>query len=137
MVEVNWKGDMVFEAMPPSGKVIVMDSYAEDSPSLGPTPLETFLSSLAACTAMDVVSILKKQRQEVTGYRIEIDGEREPYGSPWPRPYLSIRVKHFLTGVNLDPEKVKRAVELSDEKYCSVSATVRSAPPIETEWVIE
>jgi len=137
MVTVNWKGQMVFDATPPSGQTITMDAYSETGEALGPTPLETFLGSLAACSAMDVISILKKQRQEVTAYRVEIDGERAPYGSPWPRPYLAITIRHYLRGVNLNPDQVKRAVELSDEKYCSVSSTIRQSPPIVSEWIIE
>ena len=85
---------------------------------------------------MDVISILEKKRQKVTDYRVEIDGERTPQGE-FPRPFLSIKVRHILTGENLDPTAVNRAVNLSDEKYCSVSATIRSAPPIVTEWRIE
>lgn len=138
MVQVDWKGNLAFEATPPSGVKFTMDAYPEEGrEQQGPTPLEAFLSSLAACTAMDVISILRKKRQEVTAYRIEIDGDREPHGSPWPRPYKTLRVRHFLTGVSLDEAAVKQAVELSDEKYCSVSSTIRQSPPIETEWIIE
>lgn len=138
MVEVIWKGGMAFEATPPSGSKFTMDAYSDDgSPTLGPTPVEAFLSAIAACTAMDVVSILKKQRQEITAYRLEVEGDREPHGSPYPRPFLALRVRHYLTGVNLDPVLVKKAVDLSDEKYCTVAATLRSGPPINTEWFIE
>lgn len=127
---------MVFEATPPSGKSITMDALSETGEAQGPTPLETFLCSLATCSAMDVISILKKQRQEVISYRIEIDGDREPYGSPWPRPYLNLRIRHIVNGVGLDPDKVRKAIELSDEKYCSVSATLRTSPPITSECVV-
>lgn len=137
MIEVNWKGNMVFEAMPPSGKPFTMDAYSDTGEAVGPTPLEMFLGSLAACSAMDVIAILKKQRQEVTSYRIEVEGERAPYGSPWPRPYLSITVRHILQGVGLEEEKVQKAIELSGEKYCSVASTLRESPPIKSEWVVE
>jgi putative redox protein len=137
MVIVNWKGEQVFEADTPTGSKVVMDAYPEVSgTAMGATPVETFLSAIAACTAMDVISILEKKRQKVTDYRVEIDGERTPQGE-FPRPFLSIKVRHILTGENLDPTAVNRAVNLSDEKYCSVSATIRSAPPIVTEWRIE
>jgi putative redox protein len=137
MVQVDWKGDMVFEATPPSGRVLVFDAYPEDGlETRGPTPIEAFLSSLAACTAMDVISILKKKRQEVASYRVEIEGDREPPGT-WPRPFRSITVRHIVSGPNLDPVAVSRAVELSDEKYCSVSATLREGPQIQTEWRVE
>ncbi len=137
MVIVNWKGEQVFEADTPTGSKVVMDAYPDQlGTAKGATPVETFLSAIAACTAMDVVSILEKKRQVVTSYRVEIDGERTPQGE-FPRPFQSIKVRHILTGENLDPNAVDRAVKLSDEKYCSISATVRAAPPIITEWKIE
>ena len=127
MVQVNWKGDMVFEAIPPAGKPFTMDAYPEDGvESQGPTPVEALLSSLAACTAMDVIAILKKKKQRVTAYRIEVEGERGPE-NVYPRPFLTLTVRHIVKGENVDPGAVKRAVELSDEKYCTVMATLRPA----------
>jgi putative redox protein len=137
MVEVNWKGDMVFEAIPPTGNRFTMDAYPEaGATTKGPTPVEALLSSLAACTAMDVIDILRKKRQTVTAYRIEVEGVRGPEGV-YPRPFLSLTVRHFVKGENVDPAAVKRAVELSDEKYCTVMATLRQGPTVSTEWVIE
>lgn len=128
---------MAFEASTPSGNSLVMDGYPEEgAKSLGPTPVETLLSSIAACSAMDVVSILLKMRQEVTGYRVEIDGIRVPPGE-WPRPFRSIEVKHILIGRRLDGASVEKAVRLSDEKYCSVMATLRETPQITNSWEIE
>lgn len=136
-VSVEWKGQMAFEATPPSGNKWHMDAYPEaGGQGLGPTPLEAFLGSVAACTAMDVVNILAKKKQVVTSYRIEVEGDRPPLESGWPRPYTELRVKHILSGDNLDPEAVARAVELSDEKYCSVAATLRQSPPIKTVFEI-
>jgi len=113
MVEVNWKGDMVFEAIPPTGNRFTMDAYPEEGvASKGPTPVEALLSSLAACTAMDVIDILRKKRQTVTSYRIEVDGVRGPEGV-YPRPFLSLTVRHIVKGENVDPAAVKRAVELT------------------------
>lgn len=138
MVQVTWKGEMVFESKSESGVGFTMDAYAEEGQTTqGPTPVEAFLSAIAACTAMDVVSILKKQRQVITDYRLEVNGDREPYGSPYPRPFLKLHVRHYLKGENLDPALVKKAVDLSDEKYCTVAATIRHSPPIATEWFIE
>ena len=98
--------------------------------------METLLSAIGACAAMDVISILKKKRQVVTAYRIEIEGERVPPGN-WPRPFLSIVVRHIVSGENIDPAAVERAVQLSDEKYCSVIATLRQSPTVTSEWVVE
>lgn len=137
MVKVEWKGKMAFEAVPPSGNAFVMDAYpAVGGESGGPTPVEALLSSLAACSAMDVISILQKKQQEVTGYRVEIAGDRIPEGT-WPRPFTRIVIRHIVSGINIDPVAVKRAVELSDEKYCTVIATLRNSPDIVSEFVIE
>jgi len=98
--------------------------------------MEALLCSLAACTAMDVVLILEKKRQKVTRYRLEIVGERPPKGT-YPRPFVTIKVKHLLTGENLDPMAVARAIELSDKKYCSVSMTLRAGVAMTSEWSID
>ncbi len=137
MVQVNWKENMVFEASTPTGNTLTMDGYpGEGEVSAGLTPLETLLASVAGCSAMDVISVLEKKRQVVTGYRVEIDGERAPEGA-WPRPYLSLTIKHIVSGEGLDPVAVARAVELSDTKYCSVVSTLRVSPTVESIWEIE
>lgn len=129
---------MEFEVESPSGLKVTLDAYAEPGEvRKGPTPLEMFAASLGACSAMDVIAILTKKRQKVTGYRIEIDGDRNHPDGVYPRPYTKMVVRHILIGENLDPAAVQRAVELSDEKYCSVAATIRESPPLVAEWVIE
>lgn len=137
MVTVNWKGGMGFDALPPSGHLFTMDAYAESGgQDLGPTPVETLLGALAACTAMDVISILRKKQQTITAYRLEVEGVRAPEGQ-WPRPFLKINVRHVISGEQVDPAAVARAVQLSDEKYCTVVATLRQRPEITSEWAIE
>ena len=127
---------MAFEAIPPSGKPILMDAYPDaGGHGLGPTPLETMLSGLAACSAMDVISILQKKRQEVTSYTVEVSYERAPEGE-WPRPITKFSVRHVVTGPNVDPEAVARSIQLSDEKYCTVMATLRLSPPIESTYEV-
>jgi putative redox protein len=86
---------------------------------------------------MDVVSILEKKKQKITHYRVEIEGERAPHGAPYPRPYTSLTIKHILEGEDLDEAAVKRAIELTDEKYCSVIATLRATPPISSIYEIK
>lgn len=128
---------MAFEAVPPSGNRFTMDAYPDSGgKNLGPTPLEAFVSSMAACSAMDVISILQKKKQKVTAYRVEVEGERGPEGV-YPRPYVSLVVRHIVSGEDLDQSAVERAVELSDQKYCSVLATLRAAPKVESVWEIE
>ncbi|MBL8087131.1 MAG: OsmC family protein [Chthonomonas sp.] len=137
MVNVEWKGQMAFEANPPSGNRFVMDAYPEaGGANRGPTPLEALLSSIAACSAMDVISILEKKKQVVTSYRVEVDGERSAPEGAYPRPYTSITVRHIVAGDNLDPAAVERAVQLSDEKYCTVVSTLRAAPEVKSVWEI-
>lgn len=137
MVTVHWKGEMEFEADPPTGVKFTMDAHPEHGGhGKGPTPVETLLAAIASCSAMDVISILEKKRQVVTEYRIEVDGDRPPPGT-FPRPFSEIRVNHILVGANLDPLAVAKAVELSDEKYCTVITTLRAAPRVKSEWHIE
>lgn len=134
---VEWKGQRVFEATPPSGVTFKMDAHPElGGQGMGPTPLEAFLGAMAACSAMDVISILEKKRQKVTSYRIEIDGDRTEEGV-FPRPFATLRVRHVLVGENLDPEAAARAVELSEEKYCTVLATLRHNPTVTSSVLIE
>lgn len=137
MVTVNWIGGMAFEADPPTGNRFVMDSHPDfGGENRGPTPLEAFLASAAACSAIDVLAVLQKKKQNVTSYRIEVEGDRNPPGE-YPRPFKSLVIRHIVTGVNVDPAAVERAVSLSDEKYCSVLATLRFSPPITSEFRIE
>src|SRR5689334_20452441 len=112
MVTLRWKDGVAFEVEVPTGVKFVIDSHPDHGGrKLGPTPVEALLSSIAACSAIDVLDILRKKRQKVTSYRVEVDGDRPPVGS-WPRAFSEIRVRHILEGENLDPKAVARAVEL-------------------------
>lgn len=136
MLTLTWLSGMAFEADPPSGQKFTMDAYPESGgQNLGPTPVETLIGALAGCTAMDVVSILAKKRQKLTGYRVELEWERPPQGQQ-PRPITAIRVRHIIEGENIDPSAVAQAVQLSDEKYCTVATTLRLGTQIHTEWSI-
>ncbi len=136
MVTIAWKGKLIFEAETPSGNKLTFDSNSGEEVSQGPSPMETLLAAVGACTAMDVISILEKKRQDVTGYRIEVEGERKPPGE-WPRPYDRITLRHIVIGNDIDPVAVARAIELSDDKYCSVMATLKQTPRLVSEWKIE
>lgn len=87
-------------------------------------PMQTMLAALCGCSSVDVISILKKQRQELTDLKIEVDGEREE--GKEPSLWKEISVKFKLTGA-MEEAKAKRAVDLSIEKYCSVAETLRKA----------
>jgi putative redox protein len=131
---IIWERDLLFSARV-TGFEFNFHSPVESETTLGPSPMEALLTAVAACTAMDVISILIKKRQKVTGYRVEVAGDRPEPGT-WPRPFTRITVKHIIEGESIDPDAVARAVELSDGKYCSVSATLRTAPEIHNTWQI-
>ena len=97
------------------------------------TPMEMLLLALGGCTGVDVISILRKQRQQITDYRIEVSGERR---EEHPRAYTRLFVKHIVRGRSVSKEAVERAIELSDQKYCSVAATLRGTAEIITSYEI-
>ena len=99
----------------------------------GPSPLEMLLVSVAACTAMDVQSILAKKRQDVTDYTVEVEGTR---AEDHPRKFTAFHVHHIVHGRNVSAKAVADAVELSDQKYCSIAATVRPTATITTSFEI-
>ena len=131
IAKLEWKGNLLFDADVPSGSEVSFDG---GEGSAAPSPMEGLLTSLAACTAMDVISILEKKRQKVTSYRVEIEGERKPPGE-WPRPFEAFRIKHIVEG-EVDEKALERAIDLSATKYCSVSATFGFNPEITNSWEI-
>jgi putative redox protein len=128
---VVYGGNGYFIGTPPSGHAQVMDSKGDRKAA--PTPLEMLLVSVAACTAMDVQSILEKKRQDVTDYRVEIQGTRV---DDHPRKFVAFHINHIVHGRNVSEKAVADAVELSDTKYCSVAATVRPTATITTSYEI-
>lgn len=117
---VRWEGDAKFRATAAaSGAEILMDGPADMGGSnAGPRPMETLLMGMGGCSSVDVVYILKKARQDVTGCIAEIDAERAP--EP-PQVFTKIHLHFIVSGRALKENQVKRAVELSAEKYCSAS----------------
>lgn len=134
MVEARLKllDGMAFEATPPSGQRLILDSApADGGQDKGPRPLELLLVGLGGCTGMDVISILRKKRQQVTGYEVIVRAER---ATEHPMVYTSIRLEHVVRGKDISPEAVARSIELSEEKYCSVMAMLRQSTKIETSY---
>jgi putative redox protein len=113
-------GDMRFEAQTGSGHTIVMDNGEGDT---GARPAELVGVALGGCTAMDVLSILRKKRQPVTGYEIRVTGLQE---EGHPHNFTRFDVEHVVDGEGIDPEAVRRAIELSATRYCSVGSTLAS-----------
>ncbi len=116
---ITWGGDAKFVAESGSGHTLVMDGPPEHGGrNQGPRPMEMLLMGLGGCTSFDVVHILKKSRQDVTGCRAEITAER---ADAVPAVFTKIHVHFIISGNNLRENLVKKAVELSAEKYCSAS----------------
>lgn len=117
------QNDYGFEAADAYGHTVRMDTSPESGgQNFGVRPMQMLLMGLAGCSAIDVISILKKQRQEVKDYKMTVKGEREP--GVEPSLWRDILVEFHIYG-NVDEDKAKRAVELSMNKYCSVSETLR------------
>jgi putative redox protein len=136
-ISVRWLEAIKFEAEVPSGHRLTFDSTSENHPvAEAPSPLEAFLASAAACSAMDVISILVKKRQVVTAYHVEASYDRKTEGD-WPHPIIGITMNHVLSGEKLDEEAVRHAVELSDAKYCTVIATLRFSPEVTSLFTIK
>lgn len=128
---VQYAGDDFFIGTPPSGHAQLMDANGERKAA--PTPLENLLVAVAACTAFDVQSILKKKRQDVTDYRVEIEGTRR---DEMPKAFIKLHIKHIVSGRDISEKAVADAIRLSDETYCSVGATVRPTAEITTSYEI-
>jgi putative redox protein len=113
-------GDMRFEARTDSGHTVVMDNRESDT---GPGPSELVGVALAGCTGMDVISILRKKRQAVTGYEVRVDGVQV---DEHPHNFTRFDVTHVVSGDDIDVDGVRRAIQLSATKYCAVGATLAS-----------
>ncbi|MER3543869.1 MAG: osmotically inducible protein OsmC [Chloroflexota bacterium] len=132
---VVWRGGMQFEGIAPSGHRLMLDSAPEvGGADAGLRPMELVLLALAGCTAMDVISILRKKRQDVTGFEVRVRSER---AQEHPKVYTHIALEYIVRGRNISPEAVARAITLSKEKYCSVHAMLRSSVPIAYGFRIE
>lgn len=113
--------DYLFECKNAAGNSIFLDNLSASENSKGVSPMESLLMAVAGCSGIDMVSILNKQRQEITDFKAEVEGERVQVDEA--KPFKTILVKFFVEG-KIDPKKAERAAALSFEKYCSVSKTL-------------
>lgn len=116
---ITWLEDMTYVARSPSGHALVLDGPPElGGHNLGPRPMEMVLMGMGGCTAVDVVHILRKARQDLRGCELQVEAERADSD---PKVFTHIRVHFILTGKDLSAKHAERAIELSAEKYCSAS----------------
>ncbi|MFZ6018754.1 MAG: OsmC family protein [Chloroflexota bacterium] len=130
-----WKGDLTFVGSADSGFSLVMDTFKEvGGNESGFRPVELIAIGVAGCTGMDVISILKKKRQEVTDFEVLVHATR---AAEHPKKITHMLIEYVVTGKNIDPAAVERAVQLSEEKYCPSIATIRNNVTIENKIVIK
>jgi putative redox protein len=132
---INLDQRMSFTATADSGFEVRLGTDPEvGGDNDGFRPMELMLISLAGCTAMDVISILRKKRQTVTGFRVEVKGER---AEEHPKVFTGIHVHYVVQGQDVDPKAVERSIELSETKYCPAQAMLVQAVPITHTYEIE
>ena len=128
---IHFAGDEFFVGVTPSGHAQAIETNSTRASAA--TPMELLLIALGSCAGVDVISILKKKRQQVTSYRIEVSGDRR---GNFPRSYTRLVVKHIISGRGVSEQAVTSAIELSDRKYCSVAATLRGSAEIVSRYEI-
>jgi len=133
-IKMNWKGGMAFETNLDGHKLVIDAPEQGGGNDLGPRPKVLMLTALGGCTGMDVVSILKKMRVDIIDLAIGIEAN---VTEEHPKHYDDLKIIYEFKGLNLDKEKLKKAIDLSMERYCGVSAVYKKAMPINYEIVIK
>lgn len=129
-VKVDWLENMAFEADINGHKVILDAAEAVGGEDRGPRPKPLMLTALAGCTGMDVVSILKKMRVKLDGFNVAVEGDLT---EEHPKQFSKMHVVYEFTGKDLPLEKLQKAVSLSEERYCGVSALYKKAIELTSE----
>lgn len=119
-VRATLETGMRFDVETGSGHHVILDAAEHNGgQNSGPQPMEMLLVALAGCSGMDILTILRKKRQDITGYELRIHGLR---AEEHPKVYLDITLEHIFSGHNIRPEAVERAIELTETRYCGASA---------------
>ena len=132
--QLKWAGNAAFIGRASSGHTVVMDGPAESGGrNLGPRPMEMLILGMGACTTYDVVSILKKSRQEITDCEIKVTSRRADSD---PKIFTDIHIHFIVSGTRLKEKQVERAIKLSAEKYCSASIMLGATANITHDFEI-
>ena len=129
-IVVEWCGGKGFLGKNQNGGIVQMGSIDGRS---GASPMELLLMGIGGCTGVDIVSILKKQRQNLQNFRVEVRGKR---ADTYPRIYTDIEIIYHLWGEDLESRLVEKAIQLSEDKYCSASAMLRHSAKVNSRYVI-
>ena len=119
-VQVDWIHDLQFLGRAGMGPAVVMDAPESGG---GASPMELLLMGTAGCTAVDVITILKKKRMQVTGFTVNISGER---AEEYPKRYTDIHIEYVVYGTDINPDGVNQAIDLSEKKYCGAMASLNA-----------
>lgn len=120
-----------FEARTAAGHTVTMDDKTGNA---GPRPIELLLMGLGGCTGFDVINIVRKKRQVVTSYEIELEADQREEA---PNVFTQVRIRHIFRGRGIDPKAVEDAIRLSETKYCSAGAMIAKTAQIFTTFLIE
>ncbi len=133
-VKMKWSGGLKFEGTNVFGHSIITDGAKSAGGSeAGFKPTELLLYGIAGCAGIDVVQIIKKQRQKLTSLEIELSGHQN---DDYPKPFHTVEIKFIASGEDINPDKLAKAIELSEDKYCVVSQTVKEIGKIITSYEI-
>jgi putative redox protein len=133
-INLQWLSDMSFEAQIDGHKIYLDAKTEHGGKNLGPRPKPFMMVALAGCTGMDVVSILSKMRVSFDDFRVEVEGE---LSEEHPKKYVGMKVIYRIKGKDISREKVEKAVRLSRENYCGVSANYKEVFPVNYEIIYE
>lgn len=131
-INVDWDGQGGYYASNPAGAITLMGKDKDGKPGI--SPMELLLAGLAGCTAMDIISILEKKRQKPEKFAVKVRGNQKI--DTYPMVYTEFEVEYQLWGDNLKEKDVEQAIQLSEEKYCSVGGTLVKAGPIHSTYRI-
>jgi putative redox protein len=133
--KVHWKNKLSFTSQGANGASILLNAEPEAGGDLeGFEPMELIAIGLAGCTAMDVISILQKKRQEVTGFEVQVHADR---AAEFPKVFTNIVIEYIVEGHQVDPVAIERCIELSATKYCPAQAMLAKACHIEHKYSIK
>ncbi len=132
-INLSWKKGMAFETELFGHKLTIDADQSNGGQNLGPRPKPLLMVALAGCTGMDVVSILEKMRVELADLNVRVEGE---VTEEHPKQFTSLHIIYEFGGKDLPMEKLEKAVSLSDERYCGVSATLKKGIPVTHEIVV-
>ena len=132
--KVTWQENMIFSGIADSGHSIQLDAHQKvGGEGKGIVPMELVAISLAGCTAMDVISILRKKRQDITNFEVHVD---TPRAEEHPKVFTHATIEYLVTGHGVEEKAVVRAIELTSQSYCPVQAMLGKVMPIDLHYQI-